>query len=420
MTDWKEFKLKLLCNEITVGHVGAMAGEYQDSGIPFLRSRNIKPFCVDYEELKFIDKNFHARLKKSELRPGDVAVVRTGYPGAACVIPKSLGVANCSDLVIIRPGKDLNASFLAAVFNSVFGQQLVAGNLVGVAQQHFNITIARELKLKLPPKDVQDKIAAILCSYDDFIENNKRRIALLEKMAEEIYREWFVRFRFPGYDKVKFEKGVPTGWIYQDLGDLCKVITRGISPAYDEDSEHLVVNQRCIRDGQIDFSLARRHKTRIPKDKRIQQGDVLVNSTGVGTLGRVSVVECEDSDFTVDSHVTICRVNEAICGIYYLAHTVRRLQSYFEYMASGATGQVELNRGIIANTRVLVPSQSIQDKFGEIASIIWRKKYLLRRTVKNMISTRDLLLPRLISGKLSVENLDIRFPPSMEEADGEA
>ncbi|WGZ95018.1 MAG: hypothetical protein QJT81_03260 [Candidatus Thiothrix putei] len=156
MKNWEEKKLFELCETVTVGFVGSMANEYVEKGIPFLRSLNIKPYYLDFNNLMFVDNAFHAKLKKSSLKPGDVAVVRTGYPGTACVIPESLGEANCSDLVIIRPGKNLNPYFLAAIFNSSFGKNLVAGNLVGAAQQHFNVTVAKELKFRFPPSDLQN------------------------------------------------------------------------------------------------------------------------------------------------------------------------------------------------------------------------------------------------------------------------
>jgi hypothetical protein len=226
MTGWREIKLKDVCEHVTVGFVGSMAEFYENSGIPFLRSLNIHPFRLSFQDLKFIGAEFHHKLRKSALKPGDVAVVRTGYPGTAAVIPKSLGEANCSDLVLIRPSKELNPHFLAAIFNSTFGKNLVSGNLVGAAQQHFNITVAKELRLRMPPKEEQDKIAAILTAYDDLIEVNQRRIAALETMAEELYREWFVRLRFPGHAKVKLVKGRPAKWSEKKFGTFC-VLQRG-------------------------------------------------------------------------------------------------------------------------------------------------------------------------------------------------
>jgi len=155
---WTDRTLHSLCRRITVGHVGSMAHLYKPTGIPLLRSQNIRPFSVSMHNMVFIDEEFHATLGKSSLHAGDVAIVRTGYPGTAAVIPESLGVANCSDLVIVRPGPEIDAHFLAAFFNSAFGKGLVSGKVVGAAQKHFNVGAAKEVVLHLPPLATQQSI----------------------------------------------------------------------------------------------------------------------------------------------------------------------------------------------------------------------------------------------------------------------
>jgi type I restriction enzyme S subunit len=112
MAEWKEVTLESVANDITVGFVGPMTSEYVPEGIPFLRSHNIEPFRVVLDEIKYIGEAFHNRTRKSSLKPGDVVIVRTGKPGAAAIIPEALPVANCSDLVIVRPGNHLDARFL--------------------------------------------------------------------------------------------------------------------------------------------------------------------------------------------------------------------------------------------------------------------------------------------------------------------
>ncbi len=227
--NWQEVHLEAVCQKITVGHVGPMADQYEQGGIPFLRSQNIAPFRLDLNDVKFINADFHAELSKSALFPGDVVVVRTGYPGTAAVIPNSLRVANCADLVIIRPSKDIDAWFLACIFNSVWGKGAVAGNLVGVAQQHFNVGAAKKLNVFLPPIDTQRRIASILSAYDDLIENNTRRIAILEEMARRLYEEWFVNFRFPGHETAReTELGVvPEGWDVDSFTAIAQVLSGG-------------------------------------------------------------------------------------------------------------------------------------------------------------------------------------------------
>jgi type I restriction enzyme, S subunit len=156
---WAVRQLDSLCREITVGHVGPMKTQYKESGVPFLRSQNVRAFEISMENVMFIDGTFHRSLRKSQLRPGDLAIVRTGFPGTAAVIPSELPDCNCSDLVIVRPSEEVNPNFLAAFFNSAFGKQLVLGKIVGAAQKHFNITAAKQVMLHVPPPIEQSKIA---------------------------------------------------------------------------------------------------------------------------------------------------------------------------------------------------------------------------------------------------------------------
>lgn len=173
---WPSVRLDSVCERITVGWVGPMAEEYVSEGVLFLRSQNIRPFGLDMASAKFVTPAFHEKIKKSRLSPGDVAIVRTGYPGTAAVIPKTLAEANCADLVVVTPGPDLDATFLAATLNSAWGVGAVTGRLVGAAQQHFNVSAAKAMEIPLPPVTVQREIARVLNSYAEAIENNTRRI----------------------------------------------------------------------------------------------------------------------------------------------------------------------------------------------------------------------------------------------------
>ncbi len=157
---WGKVRLEAVCEKITVGHVGSMASRYKPEGVPLLRSQNIRPFHVDMNKVVFIDEGFHKELKKSTLQPGDLGIVRTGYPGTAAVIPDFLPVANCSDLVIVRPGEQVLSDFLAIVFNSYYGKKEVAGVLVGTAQKHFNVTAAKAALIPLPIVDEQRRVVA--------------------------------------------------------------------------------------------------------------------------------------------------------------------------------------------------------------------------------------------------------------------
>lgn len=418
MNNWKTSKLKDVCDRVTVGFVGSMAHEYQETGVPFFRSQNITPFRLNLDGLKYVSEQFHEKIRKSALHPGDVAVVRTGYPGTACVIPKGLEVSNCSDLVIIRPGKQLNPYFLCAIFNSTFGRDLVGGNLVGAAQQHFNITVAKELKFLLPSRAVQDKIAVILSTYDELIENNQRRIALLEKMAEEIYREWFVRLRFPGHEKVKKVKGVPEGWKLVKLESAFK-FTGGGTPAkkvnrywdggdvnWFTPSDITGANgiflersgEQCTEEGFNSSSA-----------KMFPAYSVMLTSRAtIGAVGINLTPACTNQGF-------ITCIPNAQYPLPYLYHWIKLAKPHFELLSGGATF-AELTKGTFKRIEILTPPESIITELVRIESPLFKAIENHLKANNKLIETRDKLLPRLISGKLSVEHLDIQFPPGMEES----
>ncbi len=155
---WPERRMADVCREITVGHVGSMKGEYRETGVPFLRSQNIRRFEVTLENVVYVSQQFHRSLKKSILRPGDLAIVRTGYPGTTAVVPESLPEANCSDLVIMRVGESVDPSYIAAFLNSSYGRHLVGSQLVGAAQKHFNVTAAKQVALRVPPLPEQARV----------------------------------------------------------------------------------------------------------------------------------------------------------------------------------------------------------------------------------------------------------------------
>ncbi|SEJ25268.1 restriction endonuclease subunit S [Frateuria terrea] len=415
MSVWPKVKLKDLCERVTVGYVGPMAQQYVPSGVPFLRSLNVRPYRISLDKLMFIDEAFHHKIRKSALRPGDVAIVRTGYPGVACVVPESLPRSNCSDLVIVRPSKELNPHFLCAIFNSTFGRDVVAGNLVGAAQQHFNITVAKELVLSVPEKAEQDEIAAVLVAYDDLIENNRRRIALLERMAEQLYREWFVRFRFPEYRQAKFEKGKPVGWSSVPVAKAFR-FTGGATPSKD--------TARYWKDGTINWFT--------PSDitaadglflgesglKCTEEGlsscsatlfpaySVMMTSRAtIGAIGINTTPACTNQGFIA------CLPNERY-PLSYLYHWLKLSKDYFLSLCGGATFP-ELTKGTFKRIEVLTPPSSLVAEFDRRVAPIFSSMEKLERVNAVLAKTRDLLLPRLISGKLRVDQLDIQFPPSM-------
>jgi type I restriction enzyme, S subunit len=384
---WESIKLKDLCREITVGFVGPMATEYTESGIPFLRSQNILPFRLELSSIKFISPEFHKKLKKSALHPGDVVVVRTGYPGTACVIPSKLPVSNCADLVIFRPSSQLDPYYLGFIFNSTLGRSHVAGNLVGVAQQHFNVSVAKEMVVNIPPLPIQRKITSILSAYDDLIENNTRRIAILEEMAQSLYREWFVHFRFPGHEKkrlVESELGlIPEGWEVVKLGDTIEL-------AY---GKALTADARVAGDIPVYGSagIVGYHNERLIKGPGII----------VGRKGNVGSVFWSDTDFFPIDTVFYVRPKVSLHYIYY------NLKA--QHFINNDAAVPGLNRNQAYLLPFLLPTGETLAHFQDFVSPLFDQIKKLTRKNANLRQTRDLLLPKLISGEVDVEELEIHI-----------
>ena len=250
-------------------------------------------------------------------------------------------------------------------------------------------------------KDYQDKIVFILSRYDSLIENNNKRIKALEQMAENLYKEWFVRFRFPGHENAEFENGIPKGWAYTIVEDLSDILQRGISPDYDDEGELTVISQKCIRQSIMDIKEARKQTKAFKPELNLCDGDTVICSTGTGTLGRVGQVYGTYPNTTFDSHVTLVRAKPTI-GKHFLFWSLKSMQIWFMNIGIGSTNQQELYRNTIRNAKVLIPKKQLMDEFERIIEPIHQNIILLRNKQDNLIKQRDLLLPRLMSGKLEV------------------
>lgn len=410
--DWPERELGELCEDVTVGHVGPMAAQYRDSGIPFLRSQDIKPFRIELSNTKFISQDFHQRLRKSALKPGDVAVIRTGYPGTAAVVPDSLPIANCADLVIIRPGADLEPRYIVAIFNSAWGRAHVGNSTVGAAQQHFNVGTARKLKLRLPPLPTQRRIAGILSAYDDLIENNTKRIKILEEMARALYREWFVHFRFPGHEKVKLVDSplgqIPEGWTTKPLSEVAdcrlgkmldKKKNRGDLMPY---LGNLNVRWGGFNLGSLKQMRIEPHET---EKYGLKHGDIVMCEGG--EPGRCAIWKEEIPGMMYQKAIHRIRARAGVAFEYLYQCLRERAQSgRLAALFTGST--IKHLPGVkLAKVEIQVPASEVMESFRTLVGPIEEQIKVLQSMITCLAQTRDLLLPLLISGEIDVDNLDL-------------
>ena len=241
----------------------------------------------------------------------------------------------------------------------------------------------------------------MLGCYDDLIGNNRRRMMLLEDAARLLYEEWFVRLRFPGHEHTPLVDGLPEGWSRRTVGNVTSFLRRGIAPYYDDEAEGLVINQKCVRDGRLNLSLARRQSREVSPERLVQLGDVLVNSTGEGTLGRVCQVKISIENCTVDSHVTIVRPGPGV-PVHYFGLALMAWEPRFTTMGRGATNQTELSPAAIGETEIVIPSEPLAKEFELLAEPLYCQITNLTAQNQKASTARDLLLPRLMSGQIAV------------------
>jgi len=358
-----------------------------------------------------------SEIERYSLRPGDLlfarqSLVLEGAGKCSIVLETPETTTFESHIIRVRLNRDAaDSHFYFNYFRSHYGKSSIASIVMQVAAAGIRGSELATLLVPLPPLPVQKSIACVLCAYDNLIENNTRRIKILEQMAQMLYREWFVNFRFPGHEKVKMvdsELGaIPLGWTVKSLKDVSVLISRGISPTYDDAADGLVINQKCIRDGKLSLAPARRQSKKVPEEKMVQGGDVLINSTGVGTLGRVAQVLEPIANCTVDSHVSIVRPKE---NTGFFGRALLELEDHFAAQGIGSTGQTELSRERIALTRMVIPSAHLQEQFCQIIAPM--NGMLVCCLGRNDIlrKTRDLLLPKLVSGEISVEQIESEVP----------
>ncbi len=409
MTVWEEVVLGDLCERVTVGHVGKMANEYVEEGIPFLRSQNVRPFVIDRKGMLFIGDDFNAKLRKSSLSAGDVVVVRTGYPGTASVIPDSLDGANCADLVIITPSDRLNPHVLAGLFNSVYGQHAVKSQLVGSAQQHFNVGSAKTMRVRLPDRAGQDRIADVLLALNDLIENNRRRVEVMEEVARATYRGWFVNFRYPGHEEVPLVDStlgpIPEGW---RAAPASTPITVNPRIKLDKSVEHPFISMGDLDERSMGCRPSEFRSG--GSGAKFEQGDTLfARITPCLENGKTGLVQtlAEGEVGLGSTEFIVLRGKEVGPAFTYCLAREGDFRKHAIASMSGASGRQRVRNECFDTYLLAVPPGDVADAFEAVMEPLFSQAAVLRDESESLQALRDRLLPKLVTGQIDVSTLDI-------------
>lgn len=286
---------------------------------------------------------------------------------------------------------------------SQYIRDMAINSMTGASgRQRADAKFIGKIKWNFPSPNVQTKIASILSAYDDLIENNNKRIKILEQMAENLYKEWFVRFRFPGYETAEFENGIPKGWEILRMENFCYV-TDGTHDTPKETNLGVpLVTGRCIRNGFVDYDeaylISEDDHNRIKKRSGLKSGDILFSN--IGTVGNTCLVDYE-REFSVKNVIIFKPPIRAISAYLYYWLISPSMQAIFSTQTNGASQQF-VGLTFMRRIKILVPNKYIMTSFEKNVAPIIDAMMMLHKENQNLIKQRDLLLPRLMSGKLEV------------------
>ena len=397
---------------------------YTDVGVPIVKVSNFTVDSVDISNLVCIPDEIAQNYTKHELRPKDVVIQTVGsWPsqpesvvGKVIKIPLQFsGSLLNQNAVKIIPRSHLDKGYLFYMLRDNDFKGYIVATAQGAASQA-SITLAsiRNYTFHLPLFPIQRKIAAALSAYDDLIENNTRRIKILEEMASTIYREWFVEFRFPGHEGVEMVESelglIPQGWEVSLIDELIDFKSGYAfkSKAFVDQGRYNVVTIKNVKDGEFHPVCDNRIidlPSNLPDHCHLKNGDILISLTG--NIGRVCLVY--GKDYLLNQRVAkLVPKNPDLYPFVYVMFRQRDLQLRLEAIATGVAQQ-NLSPIKAGRLTCLIPSPRLLTQFSNLVKPYIDQILNLNQKNTNLRQTRDLLLPKLISGEIDVSELDINI-----------
>lgn len=405
---WSNVYLGEYCSKIGSGST-PRGGEqvYQPEGTTFIRSQNVYNGVFSPDGLAFLGEEEADRLNSVTVEKGDVLLNITGDSVARCCrVPEDLIPARVNQHVaIIRPrDEELDSRFLMYFFISPFMQASMlslAGS--GGTRKALTKEMIERFEIPKPPLAVQKKVADILSTYDNLIENNRQRMALLEEAARLLYQEWFVRLRFPGHEHTRIIDGMPEGWERKPLAELCKTIDYG----YTASAEYEEIGPKFLRITDIvpDFI----NWGTVPycsiQDERLEkfrlcEGDIVIARTGA-TVGYAKRLHRRHPEAVFASYLVRLRVKPEVDNV--MVGVFVESDAYKDYVRSLINGaaQPNANAKILSGIELLVPSRRLQNLFHEFVEPLIDQQEVLQIENQKLCAARDLLLPRLMNGEVT-------------------
>ena len=398
-------ELSELCDVITKGTTPSNIGaEFTEKGIKYIRSEMLTSAkYISDEGLLYISEETHKKLKRSQLKPGDILFSMAGvYLGKTAILRECDTPANTNQAVALIRIIDekcnreyvyyyLNLPEVVKSVNSITGQS---------AQPNINLKQIGNIQIMLPERSVQDAVVTILSTYDSLIANNQKQIKLLEEAAQRLYKEWFVDLRFPGHETTPIVDGVPEGWEQNTINSIIDLQSGFAFKSADfcDSGKYKIVTIKNVQDGLFEGQNVSRIDdipARMPAHCRLGDGDILLSLTG--NVGRVCVVNGQN-------YLLNQRVAKIKSDYTAYAYCLFRSSDMFTAMGNLANGAAQQNLSPIktGQIRILIPPVDLLVRFEVAVSVYMKQMLNLNKQIELLQQARDRLLPKLMSGEIEV------------------
>lgn len=402
---WPRLRLSTLASTEKYSFVGGPFGskltsrDYVEEGVPVIRGSNLNDGrFLDTSDFVYVsDTKVREDLFANLAQPGDLVFTQRGTMGQVAIIPSDgpadRYVVSQSQMKVTIDHSKADTLFLYYYFTSHEVLERIRNLVSSSGVPHINLSVLRNFEVPVPRLSLQVRIASILSAYDDLIENNRRRIQLLEQAARLLYKEWFVHLRFPSYEHVKIKNGVPEGWTTKHLIELSDIVM-GQSPKsqfYNSEGSGLPFHQGVTNFGQRFPN----HEVFCTVMKRVAEaGDILFSVRA--PVGRINIAR---DTLVLGRGLAAIRSN---CGSQNLLFYTLTSHFFKEDMMGGGSIFAAITKNDLHRVRMTWPTEHIARLFTDQVKPIDKQIEVLHRTTEKLKEARDLLLPRLMSGELAV------------------
>lgn len=389
------------------------------SGVRLITAKVVKGGQIHDEPAEFIAADFYDEWMRRGLpQKLDVLFTTEAPLGEVAILRDDQKIALAQRIILLRAKQGLiDPFFLFYALQSDFGQGELKARTSGTTVLGIKQSELRKVQIPFFPLPVQRRIGTILSAYDDLIENSQRRIKILEEMARRLYREWFVYFRFPGHESYRLVDSalgeIPEGWEVKKLGELASTFRGRSYRSVDLASEDGLpfLNLKCLdRDGGFRRSGLKRYAGEFKDAHVARKGDIVMAVTDMTQerriVARAAMVPSLGQDFGIFS-MDLVRIEPKHGIAKPFLYSFLRYSSFADEVKNRANGAnvLHLSPDRITEYELIWPSDSLQHRYAAFVAPILEEVDVLENSIENLRRTRDLLLPRLLSGQIDMETL---------------